>query len=160
MSRKTEKEKAFQALKMRRTLARETAFKALFQLDFSEGETDEQETYENLAIENAVENSEENAELELQEKNVAYVVETVKNIMARREEIDAVVKKFLRENWTLERLATADRNILRLAVYELKFAENKVPAGVAINEAVELAKKYGTDDSARFVNGILDAIAN
>ena len=80
--------------------------------------------------------------------------------MARRDDIDKVIRIFLREDWTLNRLAAADRNILRLAVYELKIAEKKVPKGVAINEAVELAKKYGTDDSARFVNGILDAIAN
>ncbi|MBO4401041.1 MAG: transcription antitermination factor NusB [Selenomonadaceae bacterium] len=145
-------------MKRRRILARETAFKALFQLDFGVVETDEKEIYENLAVENAIEESTEDSDDELQEENLTYIVETVKNVMAHREEIDAVIKKYLRENWTLNRLATADRNILRLAVYEL--AEKKVPTGVAINEAVELAKKYGTDDSARFVNGILDAIAN
>ena len=158
MGRKLEREKAFQAMKRRRILARETAFKALFQLDFGVVETDEKEIYENLAVENAIEESTEDSDDELQEENLTYIVETVKNVMAHREEIDAVIKKYLRENWTLNRLATADRNILRLAVYEL--AEKKVPTGVAINEAVELAKKYGTDDSARFVNGILDAIAN
>lgn len=158
MGRKLERERAFQALKRRRILARETAFKALFQLDFGVAETDEQEIYENLAVENAIEESTEDSGDELQEENLTYIVETVKNVMAHRDEIDAVIKKYLRENWTLSRLATADRNILRLAVYEL--AGKKVPTGVAINEAVELAKKYGTDDSARFVNGILDAIAN
>lgn len=140
---------------MSRTLARETAFKALFQLDFGEFET-----YEELAVENAIEDVRENKSGKLNRGNLEYISDSVKNIMARREEIDALIKKYLRDNWALERLATADRNILRLAVYELKFAENKVPTGVAINEAVELAKKYGTDDSARFVNGILDAIAN
>ena len=60
----------------------------------------------------------------------------------------------------MSRLASADRNILRLAVYELKFSEDEIPVGVAINEAVKLAKKYGTDDSGRFVNGVLDSIAN
>ena len=145
---------------MSRTLARETAFKALFQLDFGASETDEPETCENLAIENAIEDVKENKSGKLNRENLAYINDSVKNIMARREEIDTVIKKYLRENWSLARLATADRNILRLAVYELRFAEKKVPTGVAINEAVELAKKYGTDDSARFVNGILDAIAN
>lgn len=143
---------------MSRTLARETAFKALFQLDFGAGETDEPEIYEDLAIENAIEDVKENKSGKLNKENLAYIAETVKNIMAHRDEIDAVIRQYLRENWTLARLATADRNILRLAVYEL--AGKKVPTGVAINEAVELAKKYGTDDSARFVNGILDAIAN
>ena len=143
---------------MSRTLARETAFKALFQLDFDAAGTDEHESYEDLAIENAIEDVKENKSGKLNRENLAYIAETVKNVMARRNEIDAVIKQYLRENWTLTRLATADRNILRLAVYEL--AAKKVPTGVAINEAVELAKKYGTDDSARFVNGILDAIAN
>ena len=145
---------------MSRTLARETAFKALFQLDFDAAGTDEHESYEDLAIENAIEDVKENKSGKLNRENLAYINDSVKNIMARREEIDTVIKKYLRENWSLARLATADRNILRLAVYELRFAEKKVPPGVAINEAVELAKKYGTDDSARFVNGILDAIAN
>ena len=142
---------------MSRTLARETAFKALFQLDFGD---DDETTYEELAIENAIEDVRENKSGKLNRGNLEYINDSVKNIMARRDEIDALIKKYLRENWSLERIATADRNILRLAVYELRFAENKVPTGVAINEAVELAKKYGTDDSARFVNGILDAIAN
>jgi len=59
----------------------------------------------------------------------------------------------------LLRLMAADRNILRLAVYEMKFAEDPLPKNIAINEAIELAKKYGTDDSGRFVNGILEAIS-
>ncbi len=145
---------------MSRVLARETAFKALFQLDFNRGEVDERETYETLAITAAVEDSQETGEGELKEENITYVIDSVKNVMAHREEIDAIIKDYLKKNWTLERIAAADRNILRLAVYELKFAEPPIPVGVAINEAVKLAKKYGTDDSGRFVNGILDAIAN
>ena len=145
---------------MSRTLAREAAFKALFQLDFNAGEVDERETYEELAVENAIEDAKENGKGKLNRENLIYINETVRSVMARRDDIDKVIRIFLREDWTLNRLAAADRNILRLAVYELKIAEKKVPKGVAINEAVELAKKYGTDDSARFVNGILDAIAN
>lgn len=143
---------------MSRTLAREAAFKALFQLDFNRGETGELETYEELAIEGAVENAKESGRLT--RENLGYVDGTVKGVMARLDEIDALIKSFLRSDWTLERLATADRNILRLAAFELKFAEKKIPAGIVINEAVELAKKYGTDDSPRFVNGVLNAIAN
>lgn len=143
---------------MSRTLARETAFKALFQLDFNHGEIDEREIYESLAIGTAIEAAEDDGKLN--KENLQYIGKTVKNVMAHLEEIDEMIKSHLRKNWTLSRLASADRNILRLAVYELKFAEDKVPVGVAINEAVELAKKYGTDDSGRFVNGVLDAIAN
>lgn len=146
---------------MSRTLARETAFKALFQLDFNHGEIDEREIYEANAIGTAIEAAEEfNAKDNLNEENLQYVGKTVKNVRARIEEIDEIIKSHLRKNWTLSRLASADRNILRLAVYELKFAEDEIPVGVAINEAVKLAKKYGTDDSGRFVNGVLDSIAN
>ena len=145
---------------MSRKLARETAFRALFQLDFNHGEIDEREIYEANAIGTAIEAAAEfDAKDNLSEDNLKYVGETVKNVMTRLEEIDEIIKSHLKKNWTLSRLASADRNILRLAVYELKFAEDKIPVGVAINEAVELAKKYGTDDSKSFVNGVLSAIA-
>lgn len=146
---------------MSRTFARETAFRALFQLDFNRGEIEERDLYEALAIGGAIDiASEFDEDQVLTKKNLSYIGETVKKVMAHLEEIDEIIKAHLKKNWTLSRLASSDRNILRLAVYELKFAEEKVSAGVAINEAVNLAKKYGTDDSWRFVNGILNAIAN
>lgn len=146
---------------MSRTLARETAFRALFQLDFNHGEIEEKEIYEGLAIGTAIDAAGEfNEKDDLNKENLLYVSQTVKNVSAHLAEIDEIIKSYLKKNWTLSRLAAADRNILRLAVYELKFAEDKIPVGVAINEAVKLAKKYGTDDSGRFVNGVLDAIAN
>ncbi|MBR2179086.1 MAG: transcription antitermination factor NusB, partial [Selenomonadaceae bacterium] len=74
--------------------------------------------------------------------------------------IDEIISAHLKKSWTIQRLATVDRNVLRLSIYEIKFAENEIPKGIIINEAVEIAKKYGTDDSGRFVNGILAAIAN
>jgi len=67
-----------------------------------------------------------------------------------------LIKKYAK-NWTLDRMATVDRNILRFAIYELLFLKN-IPPVVSINEAVEIAKRYGTDDSSKFVNGILDKI--
>jgi N utilization substance protein B len=146
---------------MSRTLARETAFRALFQLDFNHGETEEREIYEGLAIGTAIDAAEEfNPKDDLDKENLLYVSQTVKNVRANITEIDEIIKSHLKKNWTLSRLASADRNILRLAVYELKFAEDKNPVGVILNEAVKLAKRYGTDDSGRFVNGILSAIAN
>ena len=146
---------------MSRTIARETAFRALFQLDFNHGEIDEKEIFEGLAIGTAIDAAGEfNPKDDLNKENLLYVSQTVKNVSAHIEEIDEIIKSHLRKDWTLSRLAAADRNILRLAVYELKFAEDKNPVGVVINEAVKLAKKYGTDDSGRFVNGVLNAIAN
>ena len=63
------------------------------------------------------------------------------------------------KEWKLQRMAGVDRNITRMAVYELKFCEEKLTPNIVINEAVELAKKFGSDESSRFVNGILGAIA-
>jgi N utilization substance protein B len=61
-------------------------------------------------------------------------------------------------HWKVERMATIDRNILRIAVYEMRFASEQIKENIAINEAVEIAKKFGTTDSASFVNGVLDQV--
>jgi N utilization substance protein B len=73
----------------------------------------------------------------------------------RREELDAVIAPYL-SGWTLQRLASSDRVVLRMALYELTYAPT--PPAVVINEAVDLAKRYGTDESGAFVNGVLGAI--
>ena len=73
-----------------------------------------------------------------------------------REEIDALISRFS-EHWRLERMSVVDRNILRLAIFELLYRPD-IPAKVSINEAVDLGKKYGTEDSGSFINGILDRI--
>ncbi len=138
---------------MSRKLAREAAFKALFQLDFN-FEEDRREECENLAIETMFDD-----EARLTKKDLAYMEGTVKGTRARLGEIDEIIAAHLKEGWQLSRLMAADRNILRLAVYEMKFVEPILPKGVVINEAVELAKRYGTDDSGRFVNGILESIS-
>jgi N utilization substance protein B len=79
-------------------------------------------------------------------------------VLAKREDIDLVIEKAAPE-WPLERIAPVDRNILRLGLYELLFADRtQVPAKVAINEAIELAKTFGGDSSGRFVNGVLGAV--
>ncbi len=141
---------------MDRSEARETAFKALFQLDFTP--TDEAEFYETLAIENAVDCAVEE-EMKVQQRRLTYIENTVKGTRSNLTEIDETITPYLKTGWTLGRLATADRNILRLAVYEMEFAEKPLSPGIVINEAVELAKKYGADDSSsRFINAVLNAI--
>ncbi len=85
-----------------------------------------------------------------------YIESSLQGILAQRPEID----KLLREKtvgWRLERLALLDRNILRIGVYELLY-DHDIPPEVALDEAVELAKKFGTQPAQRFVNGILDRI--
>jgi N utilization substance protein B len=86
-----------------------------------------------------------------------YATRLVEGVSARREEIDGLIE-LASDNWRLVRMPVVDRNILRLASYEL-LACHDVPASVSINEAVELAKRYGDKDSRAFVNGILDRIA-
>ncbi|MDD3531580.1 MAG: transcription antitermination factor NusB [Candidatus Pacebacteria bacterium] len=82
----------------------------------------------------------------------------LKGVLAKKEDIDLVIEKAAPE-WPLERIAPIDRNILRLGLYELLFADrSQVPAKVAINEAIELAKTFGGDSSGRFVNGVLGAV--
>lgn len=79
-------------------------------------------------------------------------------VLAKKSDIDLVIEKAAPE-WPLERIAPVDRNILRLGLYELLFADRtQVPAKVAINEAIELAKTFGSDSSGRFVNGVLGAV--
>lgn len=139
---------------MSRKLAREAAFKALFQLDFN-FEEDNREYYEDLAIQTMFDDESKLTS----KKDFDFIDSTVKGTRAHLEEIDELITANLKQGWQLPRLMAVDRNILRLAVYEIKFAEPNVAKGIAINEAVELAKKYGTDDSSRFVNGILVAIS-
>ncbi len=139
---------------MSRTLAREAAFKALFQLDFNFEEA-EREACENLAVETMYDDEPRLTS----KKDLAFIDATVKGTRAHLPQIDELIVTHLKQGWQLSRLMAADRNILRLAVYEMKFVEPTIEKGVAINEAVELAKKYGTDDSSRFVNGILESIS-
>ncbi|MDD4956748.1 MAG: transcription antitermination factor NusB [Candidatus Omnitrophica bacterium] len=86
----------------------------------------------------------------------AYADELVSGVNDNRENIDSTIVQYT-DNWELTRMATVDRNILRMATYELLYKED-MPPKVAINEAIELAKKYGDKDSGKFVNGILDKI--
>ncbi|HXH81858.1 MAG TPA: transcription antitermination factor NusB [Candidatus Tectomicrobia bacterium] len=85
-----------------------------------------------------------------------YAEELVRGATRRHDEIDAIIAQCA-ERWDLERMAVVDRNILRLAVYELLW-EPAVPPKVVINEAIEIAKKFGTGESGRFINGVLDRI--
>jgi transcription antitermination protein NusB len=86
-----------------------------------------------------------------------YAERLVRGVIGHREELDQALQK-ISQNWRLERMAIIDRNLLRLAAYELIHQKDDVPRKVAINEAVELAKTFGTAESGAFVNGILDRI--
>jgi N utilization substance protein B len=86
-----------------------------------------------------------------------YAVELVEGVEAHADEIDALIRRFA-QGWTLERMPAIDRAVLRIAIFELVHRP-EVPTAAAISEAVELAKTFSTEDSGRFVNGMLSAIA-
>lgn len=128
---------------MIRRIARELILQSLFQIDFSEGDG---ENALNAAIEERADKSAEKAR--------AYAQDVLNGVLANNEAIDTKIGEFAID-WTLDRMPAVDRNILRIAVYEMFFAEDKLVPNVAINEAVEIAKIYGTDDTPRFINGVL-----
>ncbi len=127
---------------MSRREIREQIFKLLFRIGFYE----ENDMAEQLTL--FFEELDKRGE-----KEVTYIQEKYENIMEHLVEIDEMINK-IAHGWKTSRMGKVDLTLIRLATYEMKYEED-IPTGVAINEAVELAKKYGTDDSASFVNGIL-----
>jgi len=97
------------------------------------------------------------AEIEFSEENSIFITELVKGVLQHSEEIDHHLQSFA-PAWPIGQIAAIDRNILRLAIFEILF-DNKVPVKAAINEAVELAKKFASDNSAKFVNGVLGSVS-
>lgn len=98
------------------------------------------------------------AEGDLSEENKTFVHELVDGVIQNKDEIDRSIQRFA-PAWPVEQIAIIDRNILRLAIFEILF-DNKVPVKVAISEAVELAKSFGSDNSGRFVNGVLGSVSS
>lgn len=92
---------------------------------------------------------------EAPEETWAYALELLNGVSQRRQQIDGLIQT-QSQHWSLSRMSLVDLNIMRLAVFELKFGA--VPPAVVINEAIEISKKYSSTDSASFVNGILDQI--
>ena len=131
---------------MTRRGLREQVFMMLFRVEFHEME----EIKEQLRMyEEAVE--------KCSDKDKEYISNKVNNIVAKLTEIDAAVNE-VSEGWKTSRMGKVDLTLIRLAVYEMKYEED-IPVKVAINEAVELAKQYGTDDSPAFINGVLAKLA-
>lgn len=114
----------------------------------------ENDTAHHDAVEVLVRHTEERA---VTPRVSEYARELVDGVQAHLDELDAAIEGVAHE-WPLSQMASIDKNILRLAIYEILY-NNAVPARGAINEAVELAKRFGGDTSSRFVNGVLGAIA-
>jgi N utilization substance protein B len=138
-----------------RRRAREFALQILYQLDVQDQLSDVQAIalfWNNF--QSAVEPSSSAATAAELGEAQPFAEHLVRGVRAHLGEIDSQIQSASR-NWRLERMARVDRNLLRLALYELKYADD-VPAKVAINEAIEIAKRFGTSESSAFVNGILD----
>lgn len=131
---------------MSRRELREKIFQLLFRIEFNateEMQEQEQFFFEYLELEGQ----------EIREGDARYISDKSRKVQEKLGEIDALIDARAR-GWTTRRMGKVDLTIIRLAVYEILFDED-VPAGVAINEAVELAKRFGQDESPGFVNGVL-----
>lgn len=130
---------------MNRSDMREHAFKLIYSLEIQK-----------------VDNIQEQVDLYFESNNIKdeeakkYITDAILGIEKNKAEILSDIEKNLKKEWKLNRISKMDLSVLKLAIYEIKFSE--VPYKVSINEAVELAKKYGEDKSKKFVNGILASI--
>lgn len=129
-----------------RHLARTLAMQCLFEWDFRQNES--------FSLEDALNHIKE--EFAPGFDDGGYVEKQVHAVLAHRQEIDELLQHFA-PAWSLEEMTNTDRNILRLGVYELRF-DDAIPSKVAINEAIELGKTFGGEQSGKFVNGVLGAI--
>ncbi len=132
---------------MNRSSIREQAFKLLYSLEIQKDINEEEQIDLYLESNNIKD-----------EEAVSYIKDAIFGIDKNKKDIDEKIVQNLKSNWKLERVSKIDLTILRLAIYEIKYKD--LPYKVAINEAVELAKKYGEDTSKNFVNGILASIVN
>ncbi len=126
---------------MSRKKARDNAFKCIYELEFGRDEN----------IEKILNNCYEENDNKPEEKE--YISNVVKGVKENLAEIDNIILSKLK-NWSLDRIAKIDLAILRLAIYEIKYVED-IPEKVSANEAVELAKTYGNNDSKSFINGVI-----
>ncbi|WP_442601214.1 transcription antitermination factor NusB [Paenibacillus sp. KN14-4R] len=135
---------------MRRRVAREIALQSLYQIGMTEVTPKE-------AIEVALEEAGNDNEggIALQDQNVSpqYVFELVEGSLRNRSDIDFMLAGYLK-GWQMDRLSRIDREVLRLAAFEMLYTQD-VPPKVVVNEAIELAKHFGTEESGKFVNGVL-----
>lgn len=130
---------------MNRSAIRELAFKLIYSNEIQK--TDElQEQLDLFLLSNEI--TDENAK--------KYIQDAIEGIEKNKEDIKSLIEKNLKADWKIERISKIDLSLLKLAIYEIKYTD--IPYKVAINEAVELAKKYGEDSSKNFINGILASV--
>ncbi|MBW1698755.1 MAG: transcription antitermination factor NusB [Deltaproteobacteria bacterium] len=126
-----------------RRRARELAMQALFYIDMRKGDPSEMLNLFCKCFKPS-------------RKVLPFFLKLVQGVLGSKHEIDAIIENFS-SNWKVSRMSCVDRNVMRIAVYELLFL-SEIPSKVSINEAVDIGKKFGTEDSGAFINGILDSI--
>lgn len=130
---------------MNRSAMREQAFKLIYSLEITKQEELQEQV--DLFLESN----------EIKDENAKkYIQDAIFGIEKNKENIESLIEKNLKTDWKMDRISKVDLSILKLAIYEIKYKE--IPFKVVINEAVELAKKYGEDSSKNFVNGILASV--
>lgn len=142
---------------MKRTEIREQLFKLLFRVEFNDSEDIDNQVI--LFFDNPTKSDaeDETVEISISKKDEEYISSKFRAIVEKISEIDEKIGS-VAEKWTTERIGKVELTILRVAIYEMLF-DDTVPESVAINEAVELAKKYGQDGAGAFVNGVLAKLA-
>ena len=130
-----------------RRRGRHYALQLLFALDLND----------TLSLERAIQECARIFDIPIHAQAGQFATRLVQETLSHREEMDALIQGASR-NWRIERMARVDRNILRLAAYELQYCSD-VPVKVVINEAVELAKRFGAQEASAFINGVLDRVA-
>lgn len=128
---------------MSRRRARERVLQTLYQNEINPEGADR-----------SVEGAAQSLRKEVGEDASSFFLRLVREVVRNRSLVDPIIQRYLKQDWTLSRLSHVDRSILRMAVYELLY-EQEIPEGASVNEAVELAKTFSTEESARFINGVL-----
>ena len=127
---------------MNRSQSREEAFKLLYSIVFLKSDFDIKEQID-FFIEN---------EKIIDKNTIRYIKNVINGIYSNNEDIDQLILKNIKKEWTIDRIAKVDLALLKLSIYEIKYT--KVPFKVVINEALEISKKYGDDKSKSFINGV------
>ncbi len=142
MSKKSKKSN-----KIERRKERELALYGIFRLNFSDSEEPTKEIIENFTDDELLK--------PLKTTNGTYADKVIKTYQENAEEIDSLISKYLSKGWTLDSIANTEKAIMQVAITEMLFMDEPVPVEIAINEAVELSKKYGQEKSRRYINGLL-----
>ena len=129
---------------MNRSLSRDFAFKLLYEREIQKADANEE-------LELFIENNEITSE-----KTIEYLKDILNGTLEHQDEINQLISNNLKKDWDISRISKINLSILKLAIYEIKYTD--IPFKVAINEAVELAKKYGDDNASTFINGVLASV--